>query len=152
MSHSSKWDGRFFDLALEVAGWSKDPSTKVGSVLVDTSRRIVGTGYNGFPRGVNDDQIRYLEKAVKYRMIVHAEANALLNAVASATDATLYATKFPCTECTKLIIQRGVYRVVAPKPDLDGKWGEDAQFSTQMLREAVVRVDYWDNDLGSWVR
>jgi dCMP deaminase len=128
-------------VALHISKWSKDPSTKVGAVIVDHDRRIVGTGYNGFPRGVNDDEERYAEKMVKYKMVVHAEANSIMNAVKSVRDCTLYATKFPCTECTKLIIQMGISRVIAPAVKYDGSvWAEDAVFSTQMLKEALVSI------------
>ncbi len=73
MTYSSKWDGRFMDMAALLATWSKDPSTKVGAIITDTERRVIGSGYNGFPRGVIDDPLRYEEKAVKYRLVVHAE-------------------------------------------------------------------------------
>lgn len=131
-------------LAEEYATWSKDPSTKVGAVIVDHERRTVGAGYNGFPRGVSDEPIRYETKMVKYKMVVHAEANAIMNAVKSVRDCTLYATKFPCSECTKLIIQMGVSHVVSPPPSDDGSvWAEDAKFSLQMLNEAVISVYDW---------
>ena len=135
---SLKWDKRFMDLAAHFATWSKDPSTKVGAIIVDHDRRVVGTGYNGFPRGVDDNPDRYLEKLVKYRMVVHAEANSIMNAVKSVRDYTLYATKSPCSECVKLIIQMGIWKVVAPAPVLEGIWAEDSNFAMQMLKEAGV--------------
>lgn len=135
------------ELASHFATWSKDPSTKVGAVIIDHDRRVVGSGYNGFPRGVIDNEDRYIEKMVKYKMVVHAEANSILNAVKSVRDCTLYATKFPCTECTKLIIQSGVCRVIAPTLVEDGSvWAEDAKFSITMLREAYVAVYAWTPD------
>lgn len=148
-----KWDNRFMRLANEYATWSKDPSTQVGAVIVDHERRTIGAGYNGFPRGVHDDPARYLEKMVKYKMVVHAEANAIMNAVKSVRDCTLYATKFPCTECTKLIIQMGISRVIAPPLVEDGSvWAEDAKFSITMLREACVSVYEWTQERGAEVR
>lgn len=142
---SQKWDFRFMRLAAHIAEWSKDPSTKVGAVIVDHDRRPRGTGYNGFPRGVGDNEERYTEKMVKYKLVVHAEANAILNAVTSVRDCTLYATKFPCTECTKLIIQTGISMIIAPPPSNDGSvWADDAKFSRQMLKEAAVLVYDWD--------
>lgn len=135
------------DLAQHFATWSKDPSTKVGAVIVDHDRRLVGTGYNGFPRGVNDDVARYEEKVVKYRLVVHAEANSIMNSVKNVRDCSLYATKFPCTECAKLIIQMGISRVISPPPSDDGShWAEDAKFSTQMFREALVTVYSWNGE------
>jgi len=136
MVRDKKWDQRFMRLAEEVSTWSKDPSTKVGAVIVDESRRIVGIGYNGFPRGVGDQEERYLDKSVKYAMIVHAEANAILNAIAK-PESSLYCTKAPCSECMKLIIQCGfVKRIVSPPWDVDGKWGEDAKHAITMFNEA----------------
>ncbi len=70
----------------------------------------------------------------------------------SVQDGTLYATKFPCTECTKQIIQQGIYRIVSPPPSLEGVWGEDAKFSLQMLKETCVKVDLWDVANRTWVR
>jgi dCMP deaminase len=134
-------------LAEHIAQWSKDPSTKVGSVIVDHDRRLVGTGYNGFPRGVGDEDWRYAEKMVKYKLVVHAEANSIMNAVKSVRDCTLYATKFPCTECAKLIIQMGISRVISPLPADDGSvWSEDARFSMQMFKEALVAVYEWKDN------
>jgi dCMP deaminase len=125
-------------LAMEVATWSKDPSTKVGAVIVDHSNRPVGLGFNGFPRGVHDTPERYADKPTKYKMIVHAEANAILNAVVPIQGFTLYATKFPCSECAKLIIQSGIARIVSPVPGTGEPWATDAQFSKTMFAEAVI--------------
>lgn len=142
-----KWDERFLDMARMVATWSKDPSTKCGAVLVDTMRRVVGTGYNGFPRGVHDAPERYSDRMVKYKMVVHAEANAILNAIVRLSDATLYSTKYPCSECAKLICQSGIAQVVCPArgqandPDPSvQRWAEDAAFSNVMMTEAGIIV------------
>jgi dCMP deaminase len=142
-----KWDERFIELAKHVAQWSKDPSTKVGAVITDDHRRVVSLGYNGFPRGVVDDPERYETRMVKYKMIVHAEANALTSASKSVGGCTLYATKFPCSECAKLIIQMGIWRVVAPMklqasnpdPSLE-RWIEDATYAHQMMSEAAIVI------------
>lgn len=111
---SNKWDNRFMQLAKEIASWSKDPSTQVGAVIVDDKKRIVGIGYNGFPRGVVDDSARYVDKPIKHSMVVHAEANAILNAVKSVKDCNIYIWPlFTCDECAKLIIQSGIKRVIS---------------------------------------
>lgn len=136
----SKWDARFMALAAHVADWSKDPSTKVGAVIVDSMRVVRGIGYNGFPRGVDDDIERYANKPTKYKMIVHSEANAILNANASVNSCAMYTTKFPCSECAKLIIQSGICQVFAPAPTGSGPWVEDAKFSFTMFKEAGVAV------------
>jgi len=140
--HDVKWSARFMNLATLVSEWSKDPSTKVGAAIVDSSRRIVSIGFNGFPRRVSDDPLRYENKSVKYAMIVHAEANAIVSARTAVHGCAMYATKSPCTECVKLIIQSGIDTVVSPPPDVEGKWADDSMIANQMLREAGVTIEY----------
>ncbi len=99
-SVSDKWDDRFLNLAKFVAEWSKDPSTKVGAVIVRPDRTVASVGYNGFPRGVLDHVDRYSDRDTKYAMVVHAENNALINARQSLEGCTLYVTPLPpCTQC-----------------------------------------------------
>jgi dCMP deaminase len=106
------WNKRFMDLAAHVAGWSKDPSKQVGAVIVNSNKHVLSMGYNGFPRGVDDNPGCYSNKPLKRLWISHAERNALDNAPTSVEGATLYSTLFPCNECAKGIIQRGIARVV----------------------------------------
>ncbi len=96
-----QWDYRFLQLAETVATWSKDPSTKVGSVIVDSKRRVIGLGYNGFPRRIQDLEERYSNRETKLKLVCHAERNALDNTPISVEGSTLYATLFPCNECCK---------------------------------------------------
>ena len=111
------WDTRFLNLAEHISKWSKDPSTKVGAVIVDTNRRIVSTGYNGFPVGVMDSYDRLTDRDTKYEMIIHAEANAILFAHQRMNGMTLYTTPFqPCSRCASLIIQSGISRVISYDP------------------------------------
>ena len=129
------------DLARHVAGWSKDPSTKVGAVIVRPDRSVVSVGYNGFPRGVSDKESRYNDKPTKYSLVVHAEANAILAAKEPVSDSVLYVTLFPCNECAKLIIQSGIRTIVAPHVGQDhAHWLEAMQVSWQMFLEAGVVV------------
>ena len=108
-----KWDRRFIALAGHVAQWSKDPSTKVGAVLVrPVDMTVISMGFNGFPRGVNDLEERYSNRPLKYKLVVHAELNAILTAKEPLTGAHLYVTLSPCNECAKAIIQSGIARVV----------------------------------------
>lgn len=136
----SKWQDRLIQLAQLVASWSKDPSTQVGAVVFDAQRRIVGLGYNGFPRGVDDDPARYEDKLVKRKIVVHAESNAILNANKSVRECGLLVTRYPCTECAKLIIQSGITDVYAPSASVRGFWSDDARFSSSMLTEARVEI------------
>lgn len=111
-----KWDRRFLELAAFVSRWSKDPSTKVGAVIVDPDRVIVSTGFNGLPRRVMDMPNRYQERDTKYKMIVHGEMNAILCAPRAVRDCTLYTYPFaPCAVCASMVVQAGIKRVVAPK-------------------------------------
>lgn len=113
MTETMKWDRRFLDLAKLVSSWSKDPSSKVGAVIVDADRRILGVGYNGFPRGTNDDHMIYSDRPRKYLRVVHAEANAILNSNGNLEGATIYCTHPPCASCTGLIIQSGIRTVIS---------------------------------------
>lgn len=132
-----KWDLRFIELAWRVASWSKDPSTKVGSVIVAPNRTVLGLGYNGFPRGVGDYANRYDDRPQKYKFVVHAEPNAILTAGQIPPGSTLYCTLFPCNECAKLIIQAGITRVVAPIPP-ESNWTEAFEISKEMFYEAGI--------------
>ena len=120
----NKWDKRFMDLAQHVAQWSKDPSTKVGAIIVDDKRRILGTGYNGFPRGVDDSEDRYNDRELKYRFVVHSELNAILNAVGPVEGCTLYVWPlFTCHDCAKLVIQAGIAKIISRKDVHKERWG-----------------------------
>lgn len=130
---------RFMELAEHVAGWSKDPSTKVGCVIVDQQNRVVSLGFNGFPRGVKDTNLRYMDKETKYLFVAHAERNALDNAPLSVEGCTLYSPLLPCNECAKSIIQKGIKKVVSYEPDEDRPhlhW----EITKKMFQEAEVRL------------
>jgi len=134
---NTKWDFRFGELSAMIATWSKDPSTKVGAVIAnDHDHKVRGIGYNGFPRGVEDTNERYAHRPTKYKLVVHAEVNAILNADGSVAGCTLYTTKFPCSECAKLIIQSGITEIVFGSED--ARWAEDAESSRLMFNEAGV--------------
>jgi dCMP deaminase len=139
---SDKWDRRFIELARFVADWSKDPSTKVGSVIARPDRTVAALGFNGFARGVLDHSERYDDRPTKYEMVVHAELNAILNTRESLEGYTLYVTPLPpCSQCAAAIIQRGIGRVVIQaKKDLPPTWAEKWAFSKTMFAEARVGV------------
>ena len=114
---SEKWDRRFLDLASHISGWSKDPSTKVGCVVVGEDREIRSTGFNGFPRGIEDSMERLDDRELKYPLTCHAEENAIMHAARigiSLKDCTAYVTWPPCTRCARSLIQAGVVEVVYP--------------------------------------
>jgi dCMP deaminase len=141
-----KWDFRFLKLAKEISTWSKDPSSKIGAVIVNDERRILATGYNGFPRGIADTPERLNDREEKYPRIIHAEMNALMNALYSGVSvkgATLYVYGLPvCSDCTKSVIQSGIKRIVLSPPELaPEKWREAwEKMSEPMFREARVDI------------
>jgi dCMP deaminase len=133
-----KWDLRFLQMAEMVGTWSKDPSTQVGAVIVDKDRRIVSTGYNGFAKGVNDSQELLLDRETKYKLIIHAEMNAILFAQRSLEGCTLYTTPFlPCSSCSSVIIQSGIKRVVSKYTD-NPRWTESIELADKMFKESGV--------------
>jgi dCMP deaminase len=111
------WDEYFMGVAVLSSLRSKDPNTQVGACIVNTDHKIVGVGYNGFPIGVDDDEIPWEREGewleTKYPYVCHAELNAILNAISSnLKGCTLYVGLFPCNECAKAIIQSGIKEVV----------------------------------------
>lgn len=141
-----KWDLRFLDMARLISSWSKDPSTKVGAVIVRPDMTIVSLGYNGFPRLLPDDPEAYADRTVKYQRVVHAETNAILSAERSVQGCTLYTYPLPaCVDCTKTAIQAGIRRFVSiiPTPEQYTRWGESFRAAEDMLILArVERVLY----------
>ncbi|GMI36013.1 hypothetical protein TrCOL_g4418 [Triparma columacea] len=111
------WDDYFTSVAFLSAMRSKDPSTQVGACIVNSSNRIVGIGYNGFPAGCPDDALPWSRVGpmleTKYPYVCHAEVNAILNKCsADVRGARIYVALFPCNECAKMIIQSGIKEVV----------------------------------------
>ncbi len=105
-----KWTMRFLALAQQISTWSKDPSTKCGAVIVDDDRKIISTGYNGFPAGMDDTRLKDREFKVKH--VIHAEMNAIFNARCDIRGMTLYINMPPCSECAKLIGAAGIKKVI----------------------------------------
>jgi len=139
----SPWDRRFLDLAAHVAGWSKDPSTQAGAVVVDDQRRIVSTGYNGVPAGVEDRPEWLADRSIKYRVVIHAEKNALLFAQRDLHGCTLYVHPMPpCAQCAAAIIQSGIRRVVtrSPTPEQRERWGGDWDLAEVMYRDVGLTL------------
>lgn len=102
--HNEKWKLRFMEMAALVSVWSKDPSTKVGAVIVSKDRRSISTGYNGFPPGMDDGERWYKDRDHKYPRVIHAEVNAILNATFDVRGAYLYCTHAPCVPCASVMI------------------------------------------------
>ena len=141
-----KWDKRFMRVAQEISSWSKDPSKQIGAVAVNSDRRILATGYNGFPKGIEDFPERYEDRNIKYDLVVHAEMNCIYNATfngISLKDATLYVYGLPvCHDCAKGIIQVGINRIVMAMEDIPQKWLDSFEKSRRMFDEANITVDF----------
>lgn len=135
----TKWDTRFIDLAKLVASWSKDHSTQVGAVIVDKDKRIVSTGFNGFPQGVDDEAS---DRDIKLLRTIHAEENALLFARRDVTGMTVYVTHPPCARCAAKLIQSGVSRVVYPLPPIDfvERWGNEMREANAMFSQVGTTI------------
>ena len=134
------------DLAKMIATWSKDPSTKVGCVIIGPDKEIWSTGYNGFPRGVDDTISSRKRRPIKYDFTEHAERNAIYNAGlygASVKNCVMYVTFPPCADCARGIIQSGIKEVIyMDMPDdktqnIPG-WRDRLGISFQMFDEAGV--------------
>jgi len=141
------WITYFFSICDTVAKKSKDPSTKVGSIIVGPIHEIRSTGYNGFPRGVHDTESRLKDREMKYRLTIHAELNAILSAArngVSLEDCILYTQWYPCHECAKAIIQAGIKHVIISGSFLDVRgtsgWEESFKTAKEMFNEAKVGV------------
>lgn len=158
----TKWIDMFFEMCDVISKKSKDPSTKVGCVIVSDNNSVISTGFNGFPIGVEDCVIdtgsgktskRY-ERPEKYLWTAHAEENAIAFAArngVSTNGATLYVNRMiPCTRCTRLIIQSGIKRVIVlvDVPDETSvRWKEDNDIAEQMLKEAGVQITIFKKNL-----
>lgn len=139
---SEKWDRRFLRLAQEIAGWSKDPSSKVGALAVK-DRRVLATGFNGFPIGMADDD-RMVDREQKYPRIVHAEENVIAHAARvgmSLYGATLYVAPYhPCIDCAKIIVQSGIGEVVFAAGNTPDRWATGFGMANHLFRECGVTV------------
>lgn len=135
------WNKRFLELAEHVSTWSKDPSTKVGAVIVDDKNRIISLGFNGLPRGISDDE-RLEDRETKYKLIIHAEENAILFANKDLSGCKIYTWPLPpCSRCASKIIQVGITDVYWD--GLNGiphRWKSDIEISCNLLREAKINI------------
>ena len=134
-----KWDKRFIALAEHVAQWSKDPSTKVGAIIVDKNR-IVSEGYNGFPTRLPDKEEWLNDRQIKYQYIIHAEINAILYAKTDLVGCTIYTWPLiPCIRCVPIIIQSGIHTVVSIKDTPTRPDG--SAYTTTVLDESIKILD-----------
>ena len=133
------------ELAKAVASWSKDPSKKVGAVAIGSKGQVLAQGFNGFPRGIDDNDERLNDRETKYKYVVHAEMNLIYNATfngISLDGSTVYVYGLPiCSECAKGLIQVGVKQVVMCEnsyQDADEKWLKSLELSVALLNESGI--------------
>lgn len=143
---NDKWNKRFIELAQHISTWSKDPSRQIGAVIVNPqTRNILSFGYNGFPKGAIDDD-RYQNREIKYRLVVHAEMNAIYNATlngVSLMNSTLFVYGLPvCSDCAKGIIQVGIKKVVMPKQDIPDHWIESWNKTKSLFNEVGIKYEF----------
>lgn len=136
-----KWHSRFIELAREISKWSLDPSTQVGCILV-RDKRVISTGYNGFPKNISDDLNRLIDREKKYEITVHAEVNAVTTAAlhgVSTEGASAYITFSPCSRCAAVLINAGITAVyVDGAAEVPTRWLENFILAGKILAEAGV--------------
>lgn len=149
---TDRWDRHFIQLSLLHSAMSKDPNTRVGSVIVGPDREVRSMGFNGFPRGIDDHWRRLQDRDFKNKCMVHAERNAILAAarvgiplkgctlyLAATDDSKDVWGGCPCTGCTIEIIQAGITEVVShPFKSGPSKWRDDVELAALWLQEAGV--------------
>ncbi len=142
--HSHSWKVKYLDLARHFSTWSKDPSSKIGAVVIGTNGQILSTGYNGFPRGIGDTEDRLNDRDKKYPLIVHAEMNCIYNAAdlgVSLRGGSLFVYGLPvCDHCSLGIIQSGIREVYMRVPigkDIN-RWVDSFNTTADNFEEAGV--------------
>lgn len=145
------WKEYFINLCEQVKARSKDQSTKIGVVIVGADNQLISTGYNSFPRGINDYVPERQERPEKYFWFAHAETNAIVNCAlngVSTKGSTMYMSCYvPCTDCARNIINAGIKKIVCRQKDdvtFDpAKWDEHAKRSLMMFQESGVEVEFY---------
>ena len=150
---SMRWVEYFRTLAHTVKLKSKDNNTQIGAIIVGKDKELVSTGYNSFPRGIDDFKKERQEKPEKYFWFEHAERNAIYNAArigVSTKGTTMYLScGIPCADCARGIINAGITRIFCEKGGAGArgiKWAESAERSWEMLEEAGVNVQFYDDE------
>lgn len=147
------WSDHHILIALITADRSPDPNTQVGACCIDKRNRIVGTGYNGAPRGIKPELIDWSREAddpcdTKYPFVVHAEKNSVQNApggVGSLEGCTTFSVMYPCENCAKDLLQAGIKKVVYLENPYENTPGVRAAKRMFELAEVEVVQHKWDN-------
>ncbi len=145
----TSWERKFYEACKFYASWSKDPTTKVGCIIVSDDNSILVQGYNGVCRGVDDKEERN-ERPIKYKFYEHAERNAIFSAARNGITLkglSIYSLFFPCPECTRAIIQSGLKKLFVFKDSTNSyydRYDQDLKISKVMLDEAGVYLNIID--------
>jgi len=140
------WSRRFLSLAKEISTWSKDPSTRVGAVIVRPNKEIVSVGFNGFPRGKPDLPELLNDRDKKYLRTVHAEINALVFAKQDISGCTLYTYPFlPCATCSAVFCQTGIAEVVSFKTD-NPRWAESIGVAIENFEDCGIKITEFEQE------
>ena len=144
------WTEYFLNIAEQVKLKSKDQSTQIGAVIVGIDNEVLSTGYNSFPRGMDDSKQERQERPEKYFWFEHAERNAIYNAARVGTplkNSTIYLTSgLPCMDCARGIVNSGIKIVYCKEvctTKNKEKWDESQKKSLQLLLECGVDVKYY---------
>jgi dCMP deaminase len=145
-----EWTEYFLNIAEQVKLKSKDESTQIGAVIVGEDKEVLSTGYNSFPRGLDDSVKERQERPEKYFWMEHAERNAIYNAArigVSLKNSIIYLTSgLPCMDCARGIVNSGIKTVyckqVCTTKNRD-KWDESQKKSLELLRECDINVIYY---------
>ena len=144
------WTEYFLNLAEQIKLKSKDQSTQIGAVIVGIDNEVLSTGYNSFPRGLDDNRPERQERPQKYFWMVHAEINAIVNAARIGIpikNSIIYLTcGLPCADCAKAIINAGIKKIVCKNDKTDVKgdlWIEHRKVSIEMLTECNIEIEYY---------
>lgn len=144
IAKQTKWDNRWLGLAEFVASFSKDPSNKVGAVIVRPDQTLASIGFNGFPRVMPDNADWLHDRAKKYPRTIHAELNAREVCPERPIGYTLYVWPvLPCDRCATHVAQSGITRVVAPicPPHWLERWGPALEEAHQIFRDCGIQLD-----------
>ena len=130
------WHEYYLQIAEIASQKSKDPSSKVGCVIVDSNNRIVSTGFNGFIAGCDEDQMTY-DRPMKYNLIIHAEMNALMFANQSVKNCIVYVTHHPCDNCFKHLAQAGIKKIYYKSKSVLERFSQDQIKAIDILQKAT---------------
>lgn len=141
--NNKRWTDYFLALTTMVAKHSKDPRTKVGSLIADKNNRVISTGFNGLPRSMKDHSNILENREIKHELVIHAEVNAILFAQRDLDGCTLYCTHTPCSKCASIIIQSGITKVVTmiePGSEFTERYRESHDLTRRIFKEAGVKL------------